>query len=82
MENIEFNPNMEVISGCLHANGDLDIVLKSGEQIHITRDEIINSYMPQNLGSCEQIESGTLIRFNDGTEVFAPKTELHCNKST
>lgn len=82
MEKLEYNPNRKVVSGCLHSNGDLDIVFNTGEQIHMSREEIINSYMSQEVGSCEQTESGTVVRFNDGTEVFVPKTESHSNKST
>ena len=72
----------EVLSCCLHTNGDLDIFFGLREPIHITNDDIINSRLNQSIGSCEQIDSGTIIKFYDGTEIFVPKIELHSNKYT
>lgn len=72
MQKLEYNPNRQVVSGCLHPNGDLDIVFNTGEQITITAEEIIMNGIDDTVACCEEAQGGTMVKFLDNTEIFVP----------
>lgn len=72
MKNLKYNPNRQVVSGCLHPNGDLDVVFNTGEQVTISCEEIIENGIDNTIACCEQASGGTVVKFLDNTEIFVP----------